>query len=215
MEDFLYQFLPSIIYLSAVFFHLARKNGAIAMMYGVQSFAIALILTGLFFETGAVSMLFSAFLILLIKVILAPWFFLKSIRKHNLHFSASTFMNAPVTVVAIAFLTTLAFSDFFRPLTTIVPAHDKSLALSLAVLFISFLLIINRKGVLSQMIGILSLENGILSFAVMGGLEQSFILQAGVMFDIIVWLIIASIFLSMIYKHFHTLDVTKMRSLHE
>ncbi len=215
METFFYHFLPAMIYLCTIFFHIARKNVAIAVMYGVQSLAISLILVGLFFETGSFSMLVSAFLVFVIKVVLAPRFFIKSIRKHNLQFSASTYMNAPITVVIISFLTTFAFSDFFKPLTTLVVEHDKSLALSLAVLFISFLLIINRKGVLSQMIGILSLENGVLCFAILAGLEQSIILQIGVMFDIIVWLIIAMIFLSMIYTHFHTHDVTKMRSLHE
>jgi len=66
---------------------------------------------------------------------------------------------------------------------------------------------------LSQIIGILSLENTIVAFTIFAGLEQSASLQIGIIFDIFVWLIIATVFVSMIYKHFGSLDVTSMKTL--
>ncbi len=65
------------------------------------------------------------------------------------------------------------------------------------------------------MIGILSLENGIVCFATFAGLEQTPGLQLGVIFDIFVWVIIATVFISMIYRHFGSLDVSAMRTLKE
>ena len=80
-------------------------------------------------------------------------------------------------------------------------------------MFLSLFLIINRKSALSQIVGILSLENSIVAFAIFAGLEQSLSLQIGILFDISVWLIIATVFMSMMYTHFGSLDVTDMKKL--
>jgi len=65
------------------------------------------------------------------------------------------------------------------------------------------------------MLGILSLENGIVSFALFAGLEQNPGLQLGITFDVLIWIIIASVFISMIYRQFGSLDVTTMKKLTE
>jgi len=44
-------------------------------------------------------------------------------------------------------------------------------------------------------------------------LEQSPTLQLGIIFDIAVWIVISTVFTSMIYQHFGSLDVTEMKSL--
>ena len=119
----------------------------------------------------------------------------------------------PLTLIAVAAIAAAAHSRVFGPLVNSVPANQRLLSLALSSLFISLFLIVNRKGALSQIIGILSLENSILVFAFFAGLEQSPALQIGILFDIFVWLIIATVFISMLYKHFGSLDVTKMKHL--
>ena len=93
--------------------------------------------------------------------------------------------------------------------------NEHTLLLAVAMMLISVFLIINRKGALSQMIGVLSLENGIVSFACLAGLEQTPGLQLGIIFDILVWVIIATVFASMVYKQYGSLDVTAMTHLKE
>ena len=80
-------------------------------------------------------------------------------------------------------------------------------------MLLSIFLTINRKSALSQIIGILSLENSIVAFAIFAGLEQSPSLQIGILFDISIWLTIATAFISMIYAHFGSLDITSMKNL--
>lgn len=207
------QFLLTLFFITIVFFHIAKKNFGVAITYGMQSFIIVILLVNAFFETGAASLLLIALIILTIKVILAPMFIIKLIKKHELKFLVSTYANTPLTLIVVAALTAVAHSSVFTPLVTIVPGNQQLLSLALSALFISFFLIVNRKGALSQIIGILSLENSIVAFAFFAGLEQSAALQIGIIFDIAVWLVIASVFISMIYKHFGSLDVTEMRNL--
>lgn len=207
------QFLLSLFFITIVFFHIGKKNFGLAIAYGIQSFVIVLLLVNSFFETGVVSLLFIALLILVVKVILAPAFIIQLIKKHELKFLVSTYANMPLTLIIVAVLTAVAHSSIFAPLVTIIPANKELLSLSLSALFVSLFLTVNRKGALSQIIGILSLENSIVAFSFFAGLEQSPALQIGIIFDISVWIVIAAVFISMIYKHFGSLDVTEMSHL--
>lgn len=213
MNAFNPQFLLGIIFLTIVFLHSAKKNFGAVIAYGLQSSVIVIFIAGSFFETGQASFLFIGFLILLVKVIIAPIFFTRLIKQHKLTYSVSTYLNMPLTLIVIAVITAAAYSQKFAPLTGIASANQPLLKLALAAIFLSLFLIINRKGALSQIIGILSLENSIVAFAVFAGLEQSSSLQIGILFDIFIWLIIATVFISMIYKHFGSLDVTAMKHL--
>ena len=150
---------------------------------------------------------------LIVKVILAPLFFIRLIKKDALAFSVSTYLNTPLTIISIAILTFIAHYQKFSPLTNIVPANQDSLSLALSAMFLSLLLIINRKGALSQILGVLSLENSIVAFVIFAGLEQNPALQIGIIFNIGIWILIATIFMSMILKHFGTLNVSSMNNL--
>lgn len=207
------EILLAIIFLTIVFLHIAKKNMAVVMAYGIQSSAIVAILFESFVQTGNLSLLFLALLVFVLKVVLAPIFFVKLIKKHELAFSVSMYLNMPLTLIVLAGLTAVANSNKFAPLTNIIPANQTLLSLALSAMFLSLFLIINRKGALSQIVGILSLENSIVAFAVFAGLEQSLGLQVGIIFNISIWLVIATVFMSMIYQHFGTLDVTSMTDL--
>lgn len=213
MNIFILKFLVEVIFGTIIFLHLTKKNFGSAIAYGLQSLAIMAILLEYYFETGNSSLLFMAGFVCLVKVVIAPIFFIKLIQKHHLTFSVSTYLNTPLTFILIAVLTFLAHSQRFFPLTNIVPAHQPLLALALSSLFLSLFLMINRKGALSQMIGILSLENSMVVFTMFAGLEQSLALQLGIIFNIFIWLMIATVFVSMMYTHFGSLDVSSMKNL--
>lgn len=208
-------FLLTIFFLSLVFLLTAKKNVGVAAMYAIQSFVIVLLTFGLFLETGSIALLVMVFLTFVVKVILAPLFLVRLIRKHQLTFSVNTYLNTSLTLVVVAILAVLAHSRLFLPLTDLVPANADVLFLALLSILTSLFLIINRRGAFSQVIGVLSLENSIVAFGMLAGLEQSLGLQVGMMFEILVWFIIATAFVSMIYRHFGSLDVTTMTHLQD
>ena len=160
------QFLLEIVFGTIIFLHITKKNFGATLSYSLQSLMIAIIFFNSFFETGNASLLFITLLIFTVKVILAPIFFIKLIRQHALMFSVSTYLNTPLTLIIIATLTFVAHSQKFAPLTGIIPANQALLSLALASIFLSLFLVINRKGALSQIIGILALENSIVAFTI-------------------------------------------------
>jgi len=207
------QFLSEIILLSVIFLLIMKKNFSAVSFYSLQSLVVVIILLNSFFETKELLMLLVIFIMFIVKVIIAPLFFIRLIKKYALSFSASTYLSTPITLIIITILVFIAHSQRLLPLTSIVANHQILLSLTLSSMFLSLFLIVNRKGALSQIIGILSFENSIVVFAVFANLEQSASLQLGIIFDIFIWIMIASIFISMLYKHFGTLNVSSMKKL--
>lgn len=208
-------FLEAAIFASVIFIHLARKNSFVIFLYMAQSFVVALMLFSSSLKEASWTLALVATAVFIVKVIIAPYFFRDLIKKHELKYSVSTYLNGPATLMVLAVITAFTYSNFFSPLVILSQENFNALLLALATMLISVFVLINRKGALSQMIGILSLENAIVSFAFLTGLEQNVGPQLGVVFDILVWIIIATVFASMIYKQFGTLDVSVMRNLKE
>ncbi len=207
--------LEVILFASVIFMHLSKKSSSVISLYVLQSLVIAVLLFGSAFQEASWSLFLVALVVFVVKVVVSPYFFKKLVSENQLKFTASTYLNGPMTLVILALLTGVTYSRFFKPLTILSVDHQNTLLLAVAMMLISIFLIINRKGALSQMIGVLSLENGIVSFACLAGLEQTPGLQLGIIFDIMVWIIIATLFATMVYKQYGSLDVTAMTHLKE
>jgi hydrogenase-4 component E len=208
-------FLETVLFLSVIFMHLAKKNFAVIFLYALQSFIVTFILFSSSLKEDSLLLMAVATATFFVKVVIAPYFFFGLMKKHRLQFSVSTYLNGPMTLIVLTLLTAFSYSHFFRPLTILSPYDGNALLLAVGMILISLFLIVNRKGVLSQMVGILSLENAIVSFAYITGLEASAGAQVGILFDILVWIVIATGFASMIYRHFGSLDSSAMQHLKE
>lgn len=208
-------FLETMLFASVVFMHIAKKNSGVIFLYAAQSLIIAIALFYSSLTEYSLLLVVVAVATFLVKVIIVPYFFSGLIKKHRLQFSVSTYLNTPMTLIALALLTALSYSHFFGPLAILAPDRENALSLAIAMVLISIFLIINRKGALSQMVGILSLENAIVSFAYVAGLETTAGLQVGILFDIFIWVVIATVFASMIYRHFGSLNVSILKHLKE
>lgn len=207
--------LEVLIFASVIFMHLAKKSFSVVFLYALQSLVVTVLLLSQALKEPTFNLIAVIVIIFIIKVVVAPLFFYHRIRRHQLKFSASTYLNSPLTLIIAAVLTAFTYSHLLKPLTIIAPENGDAILLAVATMLIAVFLIMNRKGILSQMLGILSLENAIVSFASLANLEQTPGLQLGIIFDIFIWVLIATVFVSLIYKQFASLDVTAMQHLKE
>ena len=205
----------ALLGLATVGLHIVRRNNYEVVLYAVQSLAVVLLLVASFFHNHSTALLIIIALTLVVKVVLAPWFFLRLIKRHDLKFAATTYANTSETFAVLAGILILVGSGILDSLTNIVPGNSVYLVVALSGIFASILLMVNRKGALSQVVGVLSLENCIVAFAILAGLEQSVALQAGVIFDVSIWLIIAVTMVSLVYSHHGSLDVSIMKKLQD
>jgi hydrogenase-4 membrane subunit HyfE len=205
----------AVFCLVTIALHVTRKNINEVVLYALQSLAVVIMMITSVGDTGSLGLLAVAVVTLIVKVFVAPAFFFKLLDRHKMRFSASTYINVPTTLGAIALTLFAANSRVFAPIVNIVPTNHNYLVLAVAALLSSILLMVNRKGTLSQMVGVLSLENSIVVFALLASLEQSAVLQTGIIFDVCVWMIIAIVLVSMVYRHTQSFDTTNMKKLRD
>lgn len=198
------------MFISVIFMHLTKRSSWTVNLYTIQSFLVVLLLTSSVIREFSWPLVIATAAIFIVKVIAAPRFFRQLIKRHEVKFSAGSYLNDPMTLAVLALLTGFTHARFFMPLTSIAPEQSGAILLTVSMMLISVFLIINKKGALSQMIGILSLEDAIVAFATVTGLEQTPALQLGIIFDIFIWIVIATVFASMIYEKFNSLDVSDM-----
>ncbi len=211
----LYFTLDLIAFLATIALHVVKTNRSLITLYLLQSLVVTFLLLSIGLSEGDRGLLFVASLTLVIKVILAPIFFTRLVRRYGTRFTINNYLSTPWTLLVLMGLVMFSYSRIFSPLGMLVPDALGLLSLNLSIVLISIFMLINRRGAFSQMIGILSLENSILLLASFVGIKQSVALEMGIIFDIVIWMIIAQVFISMIYKQFGTLNVTQMKGLIE
>lgn len=211
----IYFSLDLIAFLSTILMHVIKTNRNLIHLYLLQSLVVGVFLLSLGVTEGDKGLMFVAALTLLIKAILAPLFFSRLIRRYGTRFTVNNYLSTPLTLIALMALVLFSYSRIFLPLSVLVPGALGLFPLNLAAILISIFMLINRRGAFSQMIGILSLENSILLLASFIGIKQPLALEVGITFDIVIWMIIAQVFISMIYKQFGSLNVTQMKRLIE
>lgn len=211
----LYLSLDLIAFLATIALHLVKTNRNLIRLYLVQSLMVA----GFLFWIGLVeddrSLIIVALLTLGIKTVVAPIFFSRLIRQYGARFTVNNYLSTPLTLVVLMALVFFSYSPVFGPLGMLMPEGPGLLPVNLAIILMSIFMLINRRGAFSQMVGILSLENGILLLASFVGIRQSVALEMGIIFDIVIWMIIAQVFIAMMYRQFGSLNVTQMKHLIE
>ncbi len=213
LDKQLLSLLEIIVFISVVLMHLVRRNSHFVLIYTLQSVAVSGMLLLFGITEGSDSLVVVALITFLFKVMAGSGFFSELIRRKKLNVPASSYLNLPITLAIILGLTLLAQSSVFQPIISLFPNEHKFVAFSLAGILISLFLIINRRGVFSQLIGILSFENNLVALGLMTGIEQTLVIEIGILVNILLWIIISGVLVTLIYSHFGSLDTKEMSKL--
>lgn len=207
-----FTFLAVATFVLTILMNIIRKNSTVVTIFQIASIFAAFALISLGVAENTYGLIVAGILSLVVKAFIAPTFLQDLIKKYDGYFSAPSYLSVPLTLVVLAILT--AFSRFV--IFTSVPTVENTTvaALFLASIFGMFFFMINRRGTLSQIVGILGMENNIVLITVFLGIEHSIALELAVSFDILVWVAIAITFLTLIYRQFGSME-TSMTHLKE
>ena len=195
--------IAAMVYVLGLGMNLIRKNTSLISLYVVQSIAAACALTIFAHSESAGGLLFAAILTVVVKCIMAPVFFLRLVRRYGARFSATSYLNIPLTLFMLAGIALFSHSFISAGIAKLsMPGVD----LLIASIFSALFLMINRRGALASVVGILSFENGAVLLSTYLGVHHSFALEVAITFDIVVWIAIASTFLAMMYRQFGSIE---------
>ncbi len=203
-------------FVSVLLMNVVHRNASLVFLYVMQS----ILLSGLLFLLGLSEsekgFLWVALLSFFVKGILAPAFFFRLFRRIGSGaMSGTNYANTPITLGVILLIVAVAHSKIIVPLGTSVPETIGMFSINLAMVLVSIFLLINRRGVLTQIVGILSLENSIVFLSALAGVKTSIGLDIGILFDLFVWILVATAFVSIIYRQFGSLSTADMKKLIE
>ena len=152
---------------------------------------------------------------LVIKGLVVPWMLLRAFEKLKIRREVEPFIGFVPSLLLLALGTAGAMTvGRYLPLA---PAHAGSLAAAaaLATVVAGFLLLITRRKAITQATGYLVLENGISTFGLtmVGGIP--FLVETGLILDLMAGTFVMVIVMNHIYREFSTLDTRHLTALKE
>ena len=107
------------------------------------------------------------------------------------------------------------FIGYFLAPEFAVPAmmNQGSAGMALALIFIGMLLMITRRLALSQVIGFLTMENGIFLYSLTQTRHMPMLVEMAIVFEVLIGVLVAGVFIFRINRSFEHIDVTDMRRL--
>ncbi len=122
----------------------------------------------------------------------------------------------PSSLLICGILTVVAFyvtQPFVIQGSAIDTITKNCLAISLAVVLIGFFTMISRKKAITQIMGLLTMENGLFLAAISVTYGMPLIVELGIFFDILIAVLIMGLFAFRINRTFDSVDTTVLRRL--
>jgi hydrogenase-4 component E len=165
--------------------------------------------------TGQTHLYWSAGLTLLLKVFLLPWILYRLIRRLNVKWDVETLLNIPTTMLVGIVLVILAF-NLAAPISQLAGTVTRStLGIALACVLLSFLMMITRSKAVPQVVGFLSMENGLFFAATAAVYGMPMVVELGVALDVLVAALILGVFIFQIRERFDSVDTRHLEKLKE
>jgi hydrogenase-4 component E len=187
-------------------------------IFAVQSFLLAAIAGTIAWFNHAPHIYIAAVLTLLVKVILAPVLLERLVDRIGIRKEIEPMINVPLSIIISGGLTLVGYTvaeSFFRP-EEIAGARTlghNALAVAISLFLIGFFMMINRRKALTQVLALLSLENGLFLAAIALTYGMPLIVELGISFDVLVAVMVLGILVYRIRETFESMDVSKLRRL--
>ncbi|WP_158044487.1 hydrogenase-4 component E [Skermanella pratensis] len=188
-----------------------RRLFAIIQAFAAQSMVLAAAAAWQGYIQDAPHLYITALLALSMKAIAIPVALHRVIDRLNIRRTVDTALGVGPTMIAGVSLVTLSIL-LVLPVTADVTALTREdLALALSVVLLGLLTMITRRNAIGQVVGFMSLENGLILAAI--GVEgMPLIVEMLVAFAVMVAFIIFGIFFFHIRERFDTLDLHNLES---
>ena len=166
-------------------------------------------------STGQTHLYYSALLTFALKVIVLPWILHRLAVRLNIRWDVETLINIPTTMLVGIALVIISF-NLALPITQLAGTITRStLGIAIAIVLLSFLMMITRRKAVPQVIGFLAMENGLFFAATSTTYGMPMVVELGVALDVLIGMLILGIFFFQVREAFDSLDLKHMEKLKE
>lgn len=148
----------------------------------------------------------TAAIALIVKAIIIPLALHRIVRRLEIHRSVETVVGIGPTMLAGMGLVALSTALMLRVTAAADALARQDLAFALSVVLLGLLMMVSRRNAVSQVVGLMSIENGLI-LAATGAKGMPLVVEISVAFSVLVAFIVIGIFLFRIRERFDTVDV--------
>ncbi len=184
----------------------------------LQGVALSFLPFALGHTLGLWGMILSCAVTLGLKGILIPLLLNRAVRQARVVHESDPFVSLHVEVLLGAALVALAFWLGGSLPLPMPPGHDPNrlvVPIALATLLLGFLVIVVRRKAITQVVGYLMLENGVFIFGQALARELPFVVELGILLDVLVGVFVMGIAINHISREFDHIDVDALSTLRD
>jgi formate hydrogenlyase subunit 4/hydrogenase-4 membrane subunit HyfE len=179
---------------------------ALLNFYALHALVLAASVAWQAFIQDAPHLYVTAAIALVFKAIVIPVALHRIIVRLGIHREIEKVVGVGVTMLAGMALVALAMVVMLRVTQEAGPLAREDLAFALSVVLLGLLMMVTRRNAVSQVVGFMSLENGLV-LAATGAKGMPLVVEISVAFSILIAFIVIGIFLFRIRERFDTVDV--------
>jgi len=157
----------------------------------------------------------SAALTLVLKALLIPWMLHRLIRRLTLERHVESMAHPAIVTMLGAAIVIFCYWVVLPIARLELAATRNILAISLSVVMLGMLMMVARRQAVSQVIGFMSMENGLFLAAVAATSGMPLVVELGVAFDVLVAAVLFGVFFLQIRDSIDSLDVDRLNRLTE
>jgi hydrogenase-4 component E len=203
--DVAHLFAGSLVLVSFMLLYQDRMY-ALLNVFALHAFVLALSVAWQAHIQDAPHLFVTAAIALIFKAIVIPVVLRRIVEKLGIHREIETVGGVGLTMLAGIALVGLSMVVMLRVTGDADPLAREDLAFALSVVLLGLLMMVTRRNAVSQVIGFMSLENGLI-LAATGAKGMPLVVEISVAFSILIAFIVIGIFLFRIRERFDTVDV--------
>ena len=148
----------------------------------------------------------TALIALVFKATIIPAALRRIVERLNIHREIETVVGTGLTMLAGMALVALSMVVMLRVTAAADPLAREDLAFALSIVLLGLLMMVSRRNAVSQVIGFMSLENGLV-LAATGAKGMPLVVEISVAFSVLIAFIVIGIFLFRIRERFDSVDI--------
>jgi hydrogenase-4 component E len=185
-----------------------RLSGLINI-YTLHAVILSLSVAWQAYYQGAPHLYVTAGIAAIFKALIIPYSLRRIIERLGVHRTVEVVGGVGITMLIGIFLVALSLVVMLPATASADPLAREDIAFALAIVLLGLLMMVTRRNAVSQIIGFMSLENGLI-LAAAGAKGMPLVVEISVAFSILIAFIVIGIFLFRIRERFDNVDLFEL-----
>ena len=187
------------------------RMSALLNVFALHAAVLSLSVAWQAYVQAAPHLYVTASIALVLKAIVIPTALRRIVRRLDIHREVETAVGIGVTMLGGVGLVALSIVLMLKVTAGVDPLGRQDLAFALAVILLGLLMMVTRRNAVSQVVGFLSLENGLI-LAASGARGMPLVVEISIAFSVLIAFFVIGLFLFRIRERFDSVELTTLHT---